>query len=225
MRRELKIPSDKQDENSDFELGQKSAFLFLNNKESLNPSDDVRLWKLFKEVKEVAFSHIYRTHFECLFQYGCQFTKNESIVEDALQDMFIELREKRRKTTIKSSIRNYLFTCLRRRILLYKKKINDHTTNFENSEYRLFEIEISVEQKIIAEQIKTYNKKRLKEAVMTLTNRQREAIYCLYYEGLSYAEIKELMGFTNIRSVRNLIYKALNHMKSALALFILWGCY
>ena len=225
MRRELKIPSDKQDENSDFELGQKSAFLSLNNKESLNPLDDVRLWELFKEGKEVAFSHIYRTHFECLFQYGCQFTKNESIVEDALQDMFIELREKRRKTTIKSSIRNYLFTCLRRRILLYKKNINDHTTNFENSEYRLFEIEISAEQKIIAEQIKTDNKKRLKEAVMTLTNRQREAIYCLYYEGLNYKEIKELMGFTNIRSVRNLIYKALNHMKSALALFILWGCY
>jgi len=114
---------------------------------------------------------------------------------------------------------------LRRRILLYKKKVNDNTTNFEHSEFRLFEIEISTEQKIIDEQIKSDNKKKLKEVIKLLTNRQREAIYCLYYEDLNYEEIKELMGFTNIRSARNLIYKALNHMKSALSLFILWNCY
>ena len=100
----------------------------------------------------------------------------------------------------------------------------EYVENFENSKFRLFDIEISTEQKIIAEQIKTDNNKKLKEAVMTLTNRQREAIYCLYYEGLSYLEIKKLMGFSNIRSVRNLIYKALNHMRSALTLVILC-CY
>lgn len=225
MRRELNIPIENRDNNSDYELGQKDAYASLNNKDSLNSLDDVRLWELFREGKEIAFTHIYGTHFKGLFQYGCQFTKNESLVEDALQDMFIELREKREKTIIQTSIRNYLFTCLRRRILLYKKKFNDHTTNFEHSEFRLFEIEISTEQKIIDEQIKTDNKKKLKEVIKLITNRQREAIYCLYYEGLNYEEIKELMGFTNIRSVRNLIYRALAHMKSALSLFILWNCY
>ncbi len=217
MNRKLILPPEKEVKKS----FQKNNFEPSNNKESLDSLDDVRLWKLFKEGKEIAFSHIYQTHFEGLFQYGCQFTKNESLIEDALQDMFIELRENRKKISIKTSIRNYLFTCLRRRILLYKKKINDNTVNFENSKFRLFDIEISTEQKIIAEQIKTDNNKKLKEAVMTLTNRQREAIYCLYYEGLSYLEIKKLMGFSNIRSVRNLIYKALNHMKSALTLVIL----
>ena len=49
--------------------------------------------------------------------------------------------------------------------------------------FRLFDIEISTEQKIIDEQIKSDNKKKLKEAIKLLTNRQREAIYCLYYEG------------------------------------------
>ena len=225
MRQKLILPTGKEIKKLAFGLGQKNTYISANNKESLDSMDDVRLWQLFKEGKEIAFSHIYQTHFEGLFQYGCQFTNNQSLVEDALQDMFIELREKKRNTSIKISIRNYLFTCLRRRILLYKKRNNDKTTNFENSEFKFFEIEFSTEQKIIAEQIKTDNKKKLKEAVMSLTNRQREAIYCLYYEGLSYLEIKKLMGFTNIRSVRNLVYKALNHMKSALALVIFCGCY
>ena len=224
MRRELNRPNENRDNNSDFELGKKDAFGSLNQ-DSLNSLDDVRLWELFREGKEIAFSHIYGTHFEGLFQYGCQFTKNESLVEDALQDMFIELREKRKQTIIQTSVRNYLFTCLRRRILLYKKKSNDYTTNFEHSRFRLFDMEISTEQKIIDEQIKSDNKKKLKEAIKLITNRQREAIYCLYYEGLNYEEIKELMGFTNIRSVRNLVYRALAHMKSALSLFILWNCY
>ena len=91
MRRELNIPTENRDNNSDYELGQKDAYASLSNKDSLNSLDDVRLWELFSEGKEIAFSHIYGTHFEGLFQYGCQFTKNESLVEDALQDMFIEL--------------------------------------------------------------------------------------------------------------------------------------
>jgi len=225
VRQELNRPTKNCDNNLDFELCRKDAYVSLNNEDSLRSLDDVQLWELFREGKEIAFSHIYRTHFEGLFQYGCQFTKNESLVEDAVQDMFIELREKRKQTIIQTSIRNYLFTCLRRRILLYKKKLNDYTTNFEQNEFRLFEIEISTEQKIIDEQIKSDNKKKLKEVFKLLTNRQREAIYCLYYEGLNYEEIKELMGCTNIRSVRNLVYKALAHMKSALSFFILCSFY
>ena len=53
-----------------------------------------------------------RTHFEALFQYGCQFTKNESLVEDALQDMFIELREKRKadhNSDVSPKLSFYLF--------------------------------------------------------------------------------------------------------------------
>ena len=137
MRRELNIPTENRDNNSDYELGQKDAYASLSNKDSLNSLDDVRLWELFSEGKEIAFSHIYGTHFEGLFQYGCQFTKNESLVEDALQDMFIELREKRKKTIIQTSIRNYLFTCLRRRILLYKKNsmITPPTLSILNFDY------------------------------------------------------------------------------------------
>ena len=101
MRRELNIPTENRDNNSDYELGQKDAYASLSNKDSLNSLDDVRLWELFREGKEIAFTHIYGTHFKGLFQYGCQFTKNESLVEDALQDMFIELREKREKCFVR----------------------------------------------------------------------------------------------------------------------------
>ena len=198
----------------------------LSVSKEINNSDydalgDSQIWKLFQEGKESAFIHIYQKHFHGLYKYGCQFTNNESLVEDALQDMFIELRDKRRKFFINSSIRNYLFTCLRRRVLLYKKKFNDSTEYYEESEFRLFDIGISTEQQIIESQIRKENEVRLARVVKTLSTRQREAIYYLYYEEMNYNEIKELMGFTNIRSVRNLIYRALASMKNAFCFLIL----
>ena len=191
------------------------------NRSDFDALGDSQIWKLFQEGKESAFIHIYQKHFHGLFEYGCQFTNNEPLVEDALQDMFIELRNKRRKTFINSSIRNYLFTCLRRRVLLYKKKFNDSAEYFEESEFRLFDIGISKEQQIIESQIRKENEVRLARVVKTLSTRQREAIYYLYYEEMNYHEIKELMGFTNIRSVRNLIYRALASMKNAFCFLIL----
>ncbi len=189
---------------------------------SLNTLTDAQLWDQFRAGKESAFIAIYQQHFHTLFQYGCQFTHNKSLVEDALQDMFIELRDQRRKITIKTSIRNYLFTCLRRKILLYKEKFNAGTDYLEDTRFRPFDIGLSAEQHLIDAQAKKENETKLRQVINNLTTRQREAIYYLYYQGMSYQEIKELMNLANIRSARNLIYKALSAMKSALVCLLIF---
>ncbi len=185
-------------------------------KSQLDSLSETRIWELFQDGHEVAFIHIYKQNFDDLFSYGSQFSRNEALVEDAIQDMFIEFREKGRKTVIKSSVKNYLFTCLRRRILLYKERFDSKAEAYNDTEFQSFQIGISTEQRIIEGQIKDEQKKKLENALKQLSERQREAIYYLYHEGLSYDEIKELMNVSNIRSTRNLIYRALNAIRSSI---------
>ncbi|MFT7162629.1 MAG: hypothetical protein ACI9GZ_003821 [Bacteroidia bacterium] len=68
------------------------------------------LWNNFKSGDEASFIFIYKKYFPKLFQFGNQFTSRAGLVEDSIQDLFIELREKREKITIKRSIKFYGFT-------------------------------------------------------------------------------------------------------------------
>lgn len=49
-----------------------------------------------------------------------------------------------------------------------------------------------------------------------LTTRQKEAVLYFYYEGLSYQEIADIMGFQNVKSARKLIYRAIDALRKDL---------
>src|SRR5690606_31666850 len=70
--------------------------------------DEGVIWEAFKEGNESAFIFIYETYFDQLFLYGNQFTRNEDIVKDAIQDLFIELRKSRSRRRRTESIKIYL---------------------------------------------------------------------------------------------------------------------
>ena len=77
---------------------------------------------MFKEGDDGAFVYIYRVYINLLFTLGLQFTKNEALIKDCLQDFFIELREKRYNLGDTDNIKLYLFKSFRRRIIAYLKK-------------------------------------------------------------------------------------------------------
>jgi RNA polymerase sigma-70 factor (ECF subfamily) len=56
---------------------------------------------------------------------------------------------------------------------------------------------------------------QLMSTIMSLSIRQREAVVLYYYEGLSYAEIADLMG-TTIQTVSTNLLKAKRRIKSEL---------
>ncbi len=75
---------------------------------------------------------------------------------------------------------------------------------------------------MIQSQLETEQKQRLAESMKKLTPRQREAIYYFYYENMTYTEIQDLMGFSQVQGIRNLIYRALNQLKSELSAQIIF---
>ena len=145
--------------------------------------------------------------------YGLQFSHETDLVEDGIQDLFVELRKKRKNLgTLRTSIKLYLFICLKRRILEYKKRSEKNSAACREA-FREFEIIAPIETHLINESVIKEQKLRLNKAMENLTAKQREVIYYLYYQDMSYKEIKEIMGLENVKSVRNILYKALGAMK------------
>jgi len=165
---------------------------------------DNELWNNFIRGSEEAFITIYSEQFEHLVQYGHQFGLPPQDIEDAVQELMIKLRVKRKKLPkLKNSIRSYLFRSLKNKII--DKVRARHTRLRRESEAVLeFEAFASTEEVMINKQEYQFQISQLNKALKKLTNHQREVLYYLYQQKMSYAEIREILQLKHDRSVRNL---------------------
>ncbi|MFY0627363.1 MAG: RNA polymerase sigma-70 factor [Reichenbachiella sp.] len=68
-----------------------------------------------------AFEEVFRTHYSDLCKFGVKYVKDEVISEEVVQEVFINIWERRKTITINSSIKAYLFTAVRNRSFNYLK--------------------------------------------------------------------------------------------------------
>ncbi|EON76371.1 RNA polymerase ECF-type sigma factor [Lunatimonas lonarensis] len=84
-----------------------------------------------------------------------------------------------------------------------------------------FSVELSTESKFIQQQLDDELIQNLNNALLSLDNKEREAIYYFYYQGLGYDQIAEIFEFSHISSARRLIYKSLAKIRKVISLSIL----
>src|SRR5690606_8603457 len=101
------------------------------------PLKDIEVWNTFRTGNDEAFIFIYTTYFDRLFAYGMRIVGDEHLVEDAIQELFIDLRNQRGRLSPTDSIKFYLFKCLKRKLhreaskWLYKRQDLDGSHNFD----------------------------------------------------------------------------------------------
>lgn len=178
-------------------------------------SPDIEIWRQFKSGNESAFIHIYRTYFQKLYNLGMQFSNNSSLVKDCIQDLFIDIRRTRNKLSDTTSIKFYLFKAMRRRVIREIKVSQKGNLLHSLNESFNFQFSFSYEHQLITKQLSSEKIERLNKALEKLPKRQKEVIYHLFYEQLSYEEIKDLMDFSNVKSVRNKAYIALKTLRQS----------
>lgn len=179
---------------------------------------DVEIWNLFRSGSDSAFNYIYQQYFEKLYNYGCQFTQDHPLVEDALQDLFIELKRRCGHLSSTDKILPYLYSAFRRKIIRFRDKLS-RFKEFDSTDS--FLIIPGADELIIKDEEEREHHLKLQKALNELPENYREIIYLFYYENLSYEEIREIQGFSNIKSARNLLYKAISVLKSRISLFFL----
>ena len=178
-----------------------------------NDQDDLQKWDRFKNGDDFALSSIYSGNAELLYQYGLKFTANRDLIEDTIQDLFLDLIRNRSTVGETDHIQFYLLKSFRRKLIrkltAELKYVDDQFSEI------MFGVRYSIEQDIISEETKNDTSKRLALAIEKLSPRQKEAIYLKFNKELDYDEISEVLGM-GIEASRNLIYRAIKSLKNAI---------
>ena len=175
-----------------------------------NPSD-IFLWNAFKNGDREAFDNLFRRYYPVLILYGTRIYNDKDIVDDCIQDLFIELWQSRAATEVQS-VKAYFLKALKYKLFKRLKSIRS-TPITDNIEEHTFEI--SHDQFIITREEEQYTLKIIVNAINQLPARQKEIIYLRVYQGLSYEEISEVMSI-NYQVARNLFYQSIKSLRELL---------
>lgn len=177
---------------------------------SFDKKTDLEVWKIFCSGSDEALIFIYNGHVQRLLRFGLQFAPRET-VKDAIQDLFVNLKESKNSREI-HRITPYLYKSLYR--ILQRKLFFLKRFSFKaNEEIKNWEIQLSVENRLIEEEQTQEKVGLLQKSLNELSDKQRKALLLYYYEGFTHNEIREIMNLGNKSSVRKLIYRAIDNLK------------
>jgi len=182
-----------------------------------NSCDANILWNSFLDGDDKAFVAVYYFFINALLSYGKKLTSDRELIHDAVQEIFMDLYQKRSKKHIPiGNLKAYLFIALKNAILqkilqnrIYNDKVVDDYLLYE------FNIEYSFQDQLISREISEEKHHRLQNAIVTLSSKQKEIIYLKFEEELEYTKIARLMKIT-VESARKQLYRALFSLRQIL---------
>ena len=179
---------------------------YFESVKNLTKEQEQTLWKDMISGNKKSFEDLYNQYFQALINYGFRITKNENLIEDAVQELFISIWNNRTNLSEVNEVKFYLYRSLKNRILRQlEKDIFDKSEDVDV--YLDLLISISEEQKKIdSEQLNT-NLDTLQRAIAHLPLRQQEVINLKYYHDFTLDEIAKLMD-VNKQSVSNLLFRS-----------------
>lgn len=190
--------------------------------DSASNTIEEHLWMAFREGSEKSFDLIYGKMFPILFNYGYRLCQDEEQVKDCIQNIFVEIWQKRDKVKKVYSLKHYFLKIMRRTVLKeVKNKRNDYAKLFsldftENMEDNLI-LFLPNEQGFESE-VSSVMVKRIQDAIRRLSSRKKEVILLKFYENLTYTEISEVMELKDPKYARQLAYRALDELRKNLIL-------
>jgi RNA polymerase sigma factor (sigma-70 family) len=170
------------------------------------------LWMSLMEGDRDALSELFSISYSWLFNYGYKIVPNEDFVKDAIQELFLMLWKKRTSVNEAQSVKAYLFSSLRRIIFRKLEKKEHRIARNHYYQENMFEEVYNIEEVIIHFETDWEEREQLALALQSLSKRHKEAIYLKFYDGLSNAEIAEVMQI-NIQSVYNHISETIYEMQ------------
>lgn len=176
-------------------------------------NSDVEILERLRDGDEGAFVALMDGYYKVLHRYGQHFTRDEALLTDCIQDVFVNVWQNRHKLGSIAYPRQYLLTALKRRIIRVvgqgRKKID---TPGEALQEYTFSLEFSVEDLIVEKQLAEANVLKLRQVLNQLPARQKEVIYLVYYQQLDPGQVAELMNIHR-QSVYNLLSESIRKIK------------
>lgn len=168
------------------------------------------LWILFLEGDDKAFAQLYALNVDAMLSYGLHFTPLKDQVRDAIQDVFVNLYNRRPHLKPVENVRLYLLISLKNKIYALFNKDNKHY-HIDTLE-PVFSLEYSAEDNYIFQEEDEKLQQYIHAMLDTLSPRQREVIYYRFTEEMSFDDICVIMRM-NVQSVRNLLHRSITKIR------------
>lgn len=179
-----------------------------------NSSDERLLWLKFLNGEDQVLSLIYLHYSSSLFDYGCRFTKDSDLVKDCIQEVFCNLLRTRKNLSETDNVKFYLLKSLKRKIFREIQSSGKKLISISDKDYS-FELMLHRNVDEHLNELDEARQQALAEALNSLTERQKEAIYLRFNRGLEYEEISVMLNL-NYQSARALIHRAIEKLREVI---------
>ena len=184
--------------------------------------DDLVVWEEIKCGSRDALEKLYCHYSAALIRYGIHITSETDLVEDTLHDLFLYLWTNRETTTIKVSVRLYLYRAFRNNLIraVIKRGEAEDCKKLRESMDDVTAIDSarSPEGPGGVESMDREERcRRVADALAMLGMQQREIVCLRFFNDLTNREIAQILNIRE-QTVKNVLGKSLRRLRSLITL-------
>ena len=160
-----------------------------------------------------AFEQLFHDTYPALVPFAARYVGDKARAEELVQDLFLDLWKTRAEWEVRGTLRGYLFGALRNRALNLRRRdaIEDGWSidSPHDAILALHSTPASVGDRLIADE----ERDAVQRAFALLPERCRLAMHLRWRDGMSYAEIADVLGITP-KSVENHLARGLKAVRA-----------
>ncbi|MEL0650748.1 RNA polymerase sigma-70 factor [Algibacter sp. TI.3.09] len=173
-------------------------------------NSDSEIIRKLKVDDKKALTILYNSYWKVLYISSYNLLKNKEVCEEIIQDVFIDLWNKRKDLEIKVSLQSYLYACVRYKVFAeFRTNKMMRVELFDDLNERLQYT--TPETKMMHKELKNF----VKLVVESLPEKCKKVYKLSRQEQLSHKEIAEQLGIT-VKTVENHITNALRVLRTSL---------
>jgi RNA polymerase sigma-70 factor (ECF subfamily) len=161
----------------------------------------------FETSRESGLKLLFAAYYVPLCLYSVQITDSFEQSEDIVQELFIVFWEKKLYRSIKTNLRNYLFSSVRNSSYAYLQK-NNFVPIQEVEEAAYFRTEEMYDPDEVDEK-----KEKLYEALRQLSDREYKVVDAIIIQRKKYKEVAQEMGIS-VNTVKTYLSRALKQLRN-----------
>ncbi len=176
--------------------------------ETMSGASDNIIFKRIKNDDKDAFNILFEEYYAPLCEFSYRIISDKQAAEEIVADVFANIWIKRRKITITSSLKSYLFISTKNTTLSYLRKIKNKNVNIEGM-MNFEPVDGSNPEK---EVISKENLRSYEQILLIIPEKSRMVFMMHRFDKLKYREISEILGIS-IKTVEKHMGKAIKLMR------------
>lgn len=189
----------------------------LDSEKEEKVTESEKMIECLKSGDDEAFGKFYESYKAPLYDFLSKRTKHTQYIEDIISETFMAAVKNIDSLRDAQKFEQWLKAIAVNEMYAYIKKENKHSENRVSGDYSEIAEVVDDETIMLPEDFSADEEKKqlVADAVNSLSETQREAIYCYYYIGMSISEIAQMTNVSE-NTVKSRMLLAKKHLKRRL---------